>query len=111
MTFAVLHMLRKQPVERDSFMSSERGIEIWTCSKISDIFLDIGKLTKSENQCNTFDFCFDHLKLTILNCSLKRKGLKKVPHQIFQFCKSYDKKKALLLSVHFSVHENAFNDI
>ena len=54
---------------------------------------------------------FYHLKLTTLNCSLKRKGLKKDLHQNFQFCKSYDKKTTLLLYVHFSVHENVFSNI
>ena len=33
MTFAVLHMLGKQPVEKDLFMSSERGIEILSLIK------------------------------------------------------------------------------
>ena len=33
MTFAVLHMLGKQPAEKDLFMSSERGIEILSLIK------------------------------------------------------------------------------
>ena len=33
MTFAVLHMLGKQPVAKDLFMSSERGIEILSLIK------------------------------------------------------------------------------
>ena len=35
MTFAVLHMLGKQPAEKDLFMSSERGIEILSLIKWS----------------------------------------------------------------------------
>ena len=33
MTFAVLHMLGKQPVEKDLFMSSKRGTEILSLIK------------------------------------------------------------------------------
>ena len=36
-------------------------------------FWTLEKWQKVKNQCNTFDFCFDHLILTTLNFSLKRK--------------------------------------